>query len=170
MNFSAQDWKTNISIRGLNTQPYDQCYFFNVMSLTAWERTLCSTECCIMEHSPSLPDDARFLSSAHLANCCVKWVWISDCWFFFFFWSVNVLKYLDKVGEIILMRDWEEGDFIFRIILIQITNFEIPATRLRFVKWVLFNRLMAKVTDSTMSVSHYSQCWNKLILCMNLLH
>ncbi len=32
----------------------------NVMSLTAWERTLCRTEHCVVEHTvPQLPDDAN---------------------------------------------------------------------------------------------------------------
>ncbi len=36
-----------------------------------------------------------------------------------------MLKYWDKVSEIILILDWEKGDFIIWIIMIQIT-FEIP--------------------------------------------
>ena len=37
----------------------------------------------------------------------------------------GVLKYLDKVSRISLIHDWEKEDFIIRIILIQITSFEI---------------------------------------------
>lgn len=82
VHFSVRDLKTNLFL--IENLEYRTVLFFartllfpslfifglvvltaflcilNVMSLTAWERTLCGTEHCVVEHTvPQLPDDAN---------------------------------------------------------------------------------------------------------------